>query len=268
MWDILVSIVVLAWATAIELSASMRYFTRMLLYYSLLLLNALVLIPFAALHPGRLENMIPGARAMHYVGRLLGYRVKVDEPKHLAEERPFVIVANHQHSIDLLTLFELWPVMRKCATVSKKELLYLTGSFGMFAKLCGTIFIDRRDREGSKKTLEDAVMKAKEERSKVWIFPEGTRHHEPGVRTMLPFKAGAFNAAVKAGVPILPVVISHYEFYDKKRKVLESGDIHVRVLDPIETEGISDVERLMKDTRNVMIESLQNDQTKGMLSSL
>lgn len=37
---------------------------------------------------------------------------------------------------------EAWRVMRRCATVAKKELVFVF-PFGLVAWLCGTVFIDR-----------------------------------------------------------------------------------------------------------------------------
>ena len=49
----------------------------------------------------------------------------------------------------------------------------------------------------------------KEERLSVFIFPEGTRSYADGPE-MGAFKKGAFHLAVKAGVPIVPVVAGNY----------------------------------------------------------
>ena len=58
-------------------------------------------------------------------------------------DRGCVVVLNHQHSLDVLALFHLWPEMLRCTTLAKRELLYFTGPFGWAAWLCGTTFIDR-----------------------------------------------------------------------------------------------------------------------------
>lgn len=42
---------------------------------------------------------------------------------------------------------------------------------------------------------------------------------------MLPFKKGAFHVALNSGLPILPVVISEYDFLDHKKKLFENGKI-------------------------------------------
>jgi len=41
---------------------------------------------------------------------------------------------------------------------------------------------------------------------------------------LLPFKTGAFDAAVKAKLPIVPVVASPYYFLNHKNKKFSSGE--------------------------------------------
>lgn len=72
---------------------------------------------------------------------------------------------------------------------------------------------------------------------KLWIFPEGTRHRTEGFH---PFKKGAFNIAVHAQIPIIPVVVSSYQtFYSKDKKYFRwPGHVIVQVMNPIETKGV------------------------------
>ena len=97
--------------------------------------------------------------------------------------------------------------------------------------------------------------------TKVLVFPEGTRSHDREKRTMLPFKKGAFAAAVAAKLPILPIVISHYDFLDTKRKIMElPAVVDVHVLEPISSEqfqGENGVAELCAQTEKVMLEVFQ-----------
>ncbi|NWW36220.1 PLCA acyltransferase, partial [Panurus biarmicus] len=57
---------------------------------------------------------------------------------------PFVIVCNHQASLDLLGMVEVIP--ERCVPIAKRELLYL-GTVGWACWLSGMIFIDRHRRD-------------------------------------------------------------------------------------------------------------------------
>ena len=58
---------------------------------------------------------------------------------------------------------------------------------------------------------------------------------------MLPFKKGAFNIAIRAQIPVIPIVFSSYlQFYSKeKRYYHDNGEVIAEVLDPIPTKGVS-----------------------------
>ena len=93
----------------------------------------------------------------------LGLRWELSgSPHHLTSSpSPFVVVVNHQHSIDVLGLLQLWPSLGRCATVAKRQLLLFSGSFGLAGRLAGTVYIDRgrgRDaREAMARAVEDAA---------------------------------------------------------------------------------------------------------------
>ena len=79
--------------------------------------------------------------------------------------------------------------------------------------------------------------RAKEEGKKLMIFPEGTRNSKKGL-TMLPFKKGAFHIAIDGKLPILPVVLSEYDFLDVKNWIFNPGKVTIKVLPRIDTENI------------------------------
>lgn len=57
---------------------------------------------------------------------------------------------------------------------------------------------------------------------------------------MLPFKKGAFNIAVQAQLPIIPIVFSYYKpFYSKSLKYFKNnGKVVVQIMKSIETKGV------------------------------
>ena len=127
--------------------------------------------------------------------------------------------------------------------------------FGIFFKAANNIMINRQDRNQSVSELKRAVMLAKEEGLKIWIFPEGTRNRTG--KGMLPFKKGAFYMAIQAGIPLVPIVSAPISrLVDKKRKKFMGGNAPIKILPPVSTQGLqeSDVEDLMQRVRNQMLE--------------
>ncbi|NWR19209.1 PLCA acyltransferase, partial [Rhodinocichla rosea] len=59
---------------------------------------------------------------------------------------PFVIVCNHQASLDLMGMVEVIP--ERCVPIAKRELLYL-GTVGWACWLSGIIFIKRQRRDAA-----------------------------------------------------------------------------------------------------------------------
>lgn len=91
-----------------------------------------------------------------HISDILGLRWELRGEDYLKRKEPCVIVANHQSSIDILGMFELWPVMKRCTVVAKKELLY-AGPFGIAAWLCGLVFIDRLNSEASRLAINNSI---------------------------------------------------------------------------------------------------------------
>jgi lysophosphatidate acyltransferase len=125
--------------------------------------------------------------------------------------------------------------------------------------LSNTVFVDRASHKSSMTAFENAAKHIREDRQSVFIFPEGTRSYydKPD---LLPFKKGAFHLAVKAQVPIVPIVSANYSYIlNLRRQMFNSGRIPVKVLKKIETKGMGpdDVEDLMKFVREKMLIALR-----------
>ncbi|XP_024085237.1 uncharacterized protein LOC106666431 [Cimex lectularius] len=139
-----------------------------------------------------------------------------------------------------------------CVGVARKEIKYL-GLMGPSMVMGGYIFINRGNKESAIKEISKGIANhlRNYKDGKVIIFPEGTRNKIGS--EFLPFKKGAFRAAIDNQVPIFPCVISPLNFI-KKDKYFNKGKIIVTQLEPIPTVGMTaeDIDSLIEKTRNVM----------------
>lgn len=209
-----------------ETSRTFRYYFKFFLYYATVMLNSVILIPIMLFRPGNVKNLLLASSLCHHISNFLGIRWLIRGREHLEKERACIVVANHQSSLDILGMFDLWPVMDKCTVVAKKEIFY-AWPFGLAAWLCGLIFIDRMNSEKARSVLNKAVVNLKKNKIKLWIFPEGTRRNTGEIHG---FKKGAFHVAINAQLPILPVVYSSYYFMSKEDKRLDSGEFFMYIL--------------------------------------
>ena len=95
----------------------------------------------------------------------------------------------------------------------------------------------------------------------MFIFPEGTRNTAGG-GSLLPFKKGAFHVALDIEVPILPIVVSEYDFLGPdgaRNEKFSSGNVTIKILPPIQTAGIGkdQMDDLIKKTRDSMLDALE-----------
>ncbi|KAJ5552421.1 hypothetical protein N7494_001799 [Penicillium frequentans] len=178
----------------------------------------------------------------------------VEGEEHLST-RPAIFVGNHQTELDVLMLGNVFPPY--CSVTAKKSLRNIP-FLGWFMWLSRTVFIDRANRETAMKAFDGAVDEMKTHQQSVFIFPEGTRSYSDEAM-LLPFKKGAFHLAIRAGVPIVPVVTENYAHIMSPRAWrFDAGTIRIKVLPPIETKNMTaaDVDQLTTLTRDSMLKSI------------
>ncbi|XP_053908049.1 1-acyl-sn-glycerol-3-phosphate acyltransferase alpha isoform X2 [Cuculus canorus] len=213
------AVALLALPLLYERCGSFRYFCKMGFYNGWILVLAVVAIPLCALRGRDVENMKILRALLQHVKHLYGIRMGVRGAQHLPPRQPYVVVSNHQSSLDLLGMMEVLP--DRCVPIAKRELLYM-GAVGLACWLGGIIFIDRKRPRDAIGVLAQAADTMLRHDVRVWVFPEGTRNHEG---SMLPFKRGAFHLAVQAQVPVVPIVISSYRhFYSKRERRFTAGE--------------------------------------------
>ncbi len=163
--------------------------------------------------------------------RVAGARLEIRGLDRLARDRPQFFVANHQSIIDVPALFAALPV--DLHFIVKKELRRVP-FLGWYIGAMGMIFVDRRARLDAMAEVRRAAALIRSGRSVV-SFPEGTRSRDGEVGR---FKAGAFVAAIEAGVPIVPVAITGAgAVIPPPGFMVRPGTIRVVVGEPIPTAG-------------------------------
>nr|WP_315496186.1 1-acylglycerol-3-phosphate O-acyltransferase [uncultured Rhodoferax sp.] len=179
--------------------------------------------------------------------RLLGLTVRLETEGMLAQPNPFVIVANHQSNWDLFVLG--CSVPRRTVSLGKKSLKWVP-FFGQIYWLAGNILIDRGNAFKAKQAMLKTTDVMQHEDTSIWVFAEGTRNLGQG---LLPFKKGAFQMAINAGVPIIPLCCSNYKNSMNLNR-WHSGTIVIHTLPPIATTGMTldDMPALMERCRTQM----------------
>jgi 1-acyl-sn-glycerol-3-phosphate acyltransferase len=110
-----------------------------------------------------------------------------------------LVAANHLGWLDVLACSAAWPALR---FVAKREVAGWP-FIGAVVRAHGTVLIDRtrkRDLLRSIPRLADTLAAG----TAVCVFAEGTTSDG---RTVLPFKSSLFDAAVRAGRPVVPLAI-------------------------------------------------------------
>ncbi|TFJ96043.1 polyprenyl synthetase [Platysternon megacephalum] len=234
-----------------ECSATFRYFCKMTFYNGWILTLAVLVIPLCALRGRSVENMKIIRFMLHHVKYLYGIRIEVRGLEHFSLPEPYVVVSNHQSSLDLLGMMEVLP--DRCVPIAKKELMYM-GTVGLACWLGGIIFINRKKTDDAIGVMSETAQTMLRDNVRVWVFPEGTRNHNG---SMLPFKRGAFHLAVQAQVrpPGAPPP-GH----------AGPGRCLIQVLAPMPTRGLGPeaVPALTERVRQAMLEAF--DSLSGELS--
>lgn len=223
---------------------------KFFIFAFLALCAATVFIPVMLLKPKDYRNGLFAAWGARQVSKLLNLSWHMRGKEHIVQDTGCVLLINHQSALDLLVLAEIWPIMKRCTVISKREIFY-AWPFGLACWLWGTIFIDRLNVEKAQKTINSTADIIKNNRAKLCMFPEGTRH---GGSTLLPFKKGAFHVAIASQTPIQPIVVSQYYFLDDKTKKFDDGHNIISILPPIPTQGLTkeNVNELIEQTYKVM----------------
>uniref|UniRef100_A0A8C6VEE6 1-acylglycerol-3-phosphate O-acyltransferase n=1 Tax=Naja naja TaxID=35670 RepID=A0A8C6VEE6_NAJNA len=210
-----------------------RYCFKICFLKGWILMWSFFLLPVLALRGRNVANM----RVLRFIILPLklfyGIKINVQGVTNLNLKGPYVVISNLQCSMDLLGEFV---DLLQCTLFVKKEVLYML-TVGVVLWLCGFIFIDHEKEAEAVEIISATGDTMLQDNLRIWAFSEG---HRTGESTLEPLQREAVHLAVKAQVPIIPVVMSSYKpFFNMKTNKFISGDITIKILPPVKTEGLS-----------------------------
>lgn len=160
--------------------------------------------------------------------RVAGARLEVEGLERVDWSQPHLLVANHQSIINVCALFRATPVPLRF--LLKQEMTRMP-FVGWYAKATGMLFIERDNRRAGALLRRQAAALLRDGVT-LCLFPEGTRSRT-GV--VAPFKGGAFQSAIDAGVQVVPVALAGAGAVVPAENLLNArpGVIRVRIGDPL-----------------------------------
>jgi len=175
----------------------------------------------------RITSFLFGRTAMLLAGIRFKVRYHGEKP-----QQPVVYLFNHCSTIDMFLISAL--ALPRVRYIAKRELGY-NPLFWAIATMSGQIMIDRSDPREAIKQINRAYKYVKKKRFSMMLAPEGTRSRTGKI---LPFKSGAFHAAVELGYPIVPIYIEGaYELCPGKSLIAHPGTLTVHFHKPVDTSG-------------------------------
>jgi len=140
-------------------------------------------------------------------------------------EGAVVYASNHESLVDILVLGAVLPGDFKWA--AKRSVMNIP-FLGWHLRLAGHVPVDRNQGRNAAQAAIEAFSSVLDEDKPLLVFPEGTRTQDGKLR---PFKNGAFQAAVEADAPVVPVAIQ--------------GTFELMSRDAVDTGGSMQTDRLV-----------------------
>lgn len=157
---------------------------------------------------------------------VLGLRVTVSGLDRLPDGS-CVVIANHSSYLDGIVMKAMLPP--RFSFVIKREAASMPVA-GALLKRIGSEFVDRHSEAGRRRDAIRVLRRAEAGHALVF-FPEGTFDAVPGLKR---FHVGAFAAAVRGGMPVVPVVIhGARRAFPGGALVVRPGSVRVEILEPL-----------------------------------
>ncbi len=192
----------------------------------------LAIVPVLLLMPSLPRRRALVRSAARAVLKLTGTRVSVRGLDHIVT--PCIVVANHESYLDGVVLQAVLPT--NFSFIIKREMASVPLA-GTLLRRIGAEFVERQDRQRSARDAR-RLMRSAAQGQALAFFPEGTFGAEVGLRR---FHIGAFAAAARAQLPVVPIAISGTRACLPPDHILpRPGNVEVAVLGMIAVPAAAD----------------------------
>lgn len=180
--------------------------------------------------------------------KTVGVRVRIEGQEHLRGVGAAIYAANHLSALDIPVLYSSLPGQFRI--MAKRE-LFRYPFLGWYLKRSGQIPIVYGDAHASLKSLNragDTLRKG----MPLMVFPEGGRSPNGELQE---FMGGAFFAAIRAQVPVVPMaIVGTYELLPINSFHMLPGEVALVIGEPIPTAGmkVRDMEKLSQQARQAV----------------
>ena len=227
----------------------MLYIIRLItvvIFFLLFSASVLPLLLFRPFHANNTHSVLQLFKPAHWIINL-----KIHCLKPQPAEQPVIYIGNHQSLLDIFLYGPIWP--KNSAVIGKQSIIFIP-FFGIVYWLCGNVFINRKEKSKAWALVDQVVDSINNKQLSFLFMPEGTRSKGQG---LLPFKKGAFAAAIKAGVPIVPICTSSVASIDVHRWRPKAA--FVTYMEPIPTTGMdaNDVAKLAQHCHALMSDEIE-----------
>ncbi len=182
------------------------------------------------------------------------WKINIEGRKKAVKGTTYVIICNHQSILDILLVNCLRYRYKWISKIENTRVPVI----GWYLKMADYITVNRGEKESKEKMMVEAYNCLKDGTS-IMLFPEGTRSTDNQIGF---FKRGAFQLALSANTPILPVLIDGTGGILPKHGFIFGGfhRITIRVLDPVPPEsfGTKDCDELAVKFQMMMSEAIKD----------
>lgn len=188
------------------------------------------------------------------------WKIKVEGRDKLISGETYVIISNHQSILDILLMNSLRLQYKWISKIENMKVPFL----GWYLRMADYLTVDRGNPDSKEKMME-AAYKCLRKGISIMIFPEGTRSVNGEIGF---FRRGAFQLAISAKAPLLPVLIDGTGGILPKHGLIFGGfhRITIRIFDPVlpDSFGADNCDELASKLHGMMAEELAQLRTVGL----